>query len=462
MMSLKRVSLPCVPAMVAVASARVGWHEPAAGQTRTADVPKLGPNSIGLTYTPMPDSFKFREAHEVQGWIDRNDAEAMIKHAWEIWGGLSTLTSQEIDGKKYPVFETWVDEFSVFPQPSSGAARPTGKAHPFTRARQLDHTGRAQLQTPAAVGPPAKPVASQLVTVKYTKQIYDGVRVNQYDSTAVMNELNQSWGKNSPPTPLAERSVKPFSDHSIMLKPTYQVVSGTAATLLTYWNGPAASTHPQVPDVDTWTNKMLVIPPGVAEIKVQEIPVVPIDQFYHFRLNQEEASVIKALGAGKAQAGDYAILVAMHVSSREIDNWTWQTFWWSNKKPKIPEGVRPHVAPPFDHYDVAVGYSFTTGPDSPAGLNVVCFNPYLEAGFDASTFVRPGRLGIESNCMSCHRAAAWPPPHPKPSGINYVANGLVDPGDPQLFAGTTKTDFLWGFAKDVPPPASGPATADRP
>jgi hypothetical protein len=55
--------------------------------------------------------------------------------------------------------------------------------------------------------------------------------------------------------------------------------------------------------------------------------------------------------------------------------------------------------------------------------------------------------------MSCHRAAAWPPAQPQPQGINYVANGIIDPGDPRLFAGMTKTDFVWGFALDVAPPS---------
>src|SRR5262249_53919828 len=147
---------------------------------------------------------------------------------------------------------------------------------------------------------------------------------------------------------------------------------------------------------------------------------------------------------GTFKAGDYALLVAMHVSSREIDNWTWQTFWWMLEKPKIPAEVAARVKAPFDHYSTAVGYSFTTGPDTSGGLNVLCFNPYLEAGFSNDTFSAPGQLGIESNCMSCHRTATWPPPA-NDGKAYFTGNGLVRPGDP-YFRETTKTDFIWGLA----------------
>jgi len=46
--------------------------------------------------------------------------------------------------------------------------------------------------------------------------------------------------------------------------------------------------------------------------------------------------------------------------------------------------------------------------------------------------------------MSCHRCAAWPN-----TASFYTANGLIDPGNPTFFTGTTKTDFLWGIPNGV-------------
>ena len=108
-----------------------------------APAPSLGPNSFGLTYTPMPPAFKFQPTATIEGWVQQNDNKAMIQHAWEIWGGLTTLTSQVVDGKpiKVATFETWVDESTVFPTPSAEAAAaraaPGVKARIFSLPRQL-------------------------------------------------------------------------------------------------------------------------------------------------------------------------------------------------------------------------------------------------------------------------------------------------------------------------------------
>jgi hypothetical protein len=447
----------------------LGWHRSRAEQQPASiPIPPLGPNGLGLTYTPMPNTFKFQPKQVVNTWVETNDTKAMIEHAWELWGGLSTMVTQQVDGHAvhYPTFETWVDEFTVFPQPSPFAAAaalaspqasaPRPQAHPFTRPKQLRRRGERFRLADEAAPKPTQPTP-RVVTVKYTKEIYDNVFAHQYNQTAVMLALNESWSKTTPPTPLADQKVQDFDDKSIMIKPVYQIVSGTEGSLVNYWAGPAASTNPSAPGINTWTNKMLVVPPGVPHVTIQGVPVVPVDQFYNFKLNKQEAVYINSMNQGRFKEGDYAILVAMHVSSREIDNWTWETFWWSIDKPKIPDSVRGRVHAPFDHYDVAVGYSFTTGPDSEAGLNVLCFNPYLEADFDNSTFAKPGQLGIESNCMSCHRAATWPPPSLPNNAAYFTANGILKADDP-YFQGTTKVDFIWGFADDVtpPPPPSSP------
>ena len=417
---------------------------------------KLGKNSFGLTYTPMPPAFKFQPKATINGWVKQNDTKAMIQHGWELWGGLTSMTSQTVDGKpvKIATFETWVDELTVFPPPAASlipaTTAPNAKARKFSVPRQFQHDKAAPLKA----GPGVSPIP-RLVSVKYTKEIYDHVQTNKYYQTAVMQALNDSFDKKQ--TPVADRVVRPFPNTSIMLKPTYAVVSGSAATILTYWTGPTDSSNPSVPDVNTWNKKMLVVPPGVAKPSVSDMPDVGVDQFYAIKLNKDEATAITALQQGTAVEGDYALLVAMHVSSREIDNWTWQTFWWSFDKPAIPK-TQPPVTAPFDHYNMAVGYSFTTGPDSPQGLNVVCYNPYLEAGFSNASFSTPGQLGIESNCMSCHRTAAWPF---NVNGPYFTGNGLIKPGD-SYFNGTTKTDFLWGLPEDVPTPAPTAGAAPSP
>ena len=298
--------------------------------------------------------------------------------------------------------------------------------------------------------------------VKYNDVIRRHVADNKYNLGATLKTTNDNWGSSKP---IADRKIIDFPSDAVMLKPVYAVVSGANATILHYWAGPANSSKPDVPDSSTWTKRMVVVPFSLdpKAFRIQDagivLPAVSVNDFYHFKLTKDEADALNQSGQlgqedPKAKEGDYAILVAMHVSSREIDNWTWQTFWWSLDKPSLPKSAQGRVIAPFDHYQIAVGYSFLTDPKNPAALTLTCYNPYLEAGFGNTTFDPPnkGQLGIESNCMSCHRAAAWPRERPN----RYVANGVIDPADPVYFAGKTKTDFLWGIPNGVKPPPSKP------
>ena len=78
------------------------------------------------------------------------------------------------------------------------------------------------------------------------------------------------------------------------------------------------------------------------------------------------------------------------------------------------------------------------------GEPVVTFNPYLETNLfgvlkgDVSSRDSIHWYGVFSNCMSCHRMAAW-------EISNYVPNGNIDPADSILFSKNTKTDFLWSI-----------------
>lgn len=71
------------------------------------------------------------------------------------------------------------------------------------------------------------------------------------------------------------------------------------------------------------------------------------------------------------------------------------------------------------------------GPD-------VCFNPWLEARFPDGGF----GSGTQSNCIACHRRAAYPP-------VNFLPVTRGDPDflqDPAYAAGLVRTSSLWGLA----------------
>jgi hypothetical protein len=384
--------------------------------------------SFGLTPKPMPTWFNFLPQNVINGWVVKHNVKAMTEHAWALWGAVTNPTLEQFRGGPAPVYLTWWPQQDVFAAQSS-LSRLAVSTHGirFDRPHQLNRGGhlagaRTQGDTPL---PGAQPIA---VTVQYNNPIFLQVRTNQYYLTSVLQSINDSWGA----TPLAQQSLEPFPGNSVMTKPTYLFASASAATQLQYWTGPANSDAPSVPAYGRWTDWMWVVPPAI-DINQFRLThndghaVVSVNDFFHFPLTAEDFQPNSILGASGFQSGDFALLVAMHVASREIDNWTWQTFWWSLTPVTIPAPIANRIKTPFNHYQVAVGYSFTND-NTESALPTLCYDPYLETAFDNSVFVKPGQLGIESNCMSCHRSATWPSiaPASAPAGTvnpGYIANG---------------------------------------
>ena len=54
-----------------------------------------------------------------------------------------------------------------------------------------------------------------------------------------------------------------------------------------------------------------------------------VDDFIHHTITAVEAPAVSRQTGMTVSAGDIAILVGMHVTTREATRWTWQTFWWS-------------------------------------------------------------------------------------------------------------------------------------
>ncbi len=468
------VILATVASISAIARSQV----PDASASRPSVSP--GTTSWGLHPTTFPEWFEFENSRTITRWIDQRNTEAMTFHSWRLWGALSSLSRETFRGASAPVFMTWWPQEDTFspPKPAPSAQAITnGLGVRFSRPH-VPTNRFAPIAEPAGA-PTATPLPGSqnpvTVTVQYDNDVYTQVQANQYYSPTVLNNINNGWGN----TPLANQSLQNFPNTSVAIKPTYLFAYANQPTQLQYWTGAANSNTPTTPQYGTWTDWLWVVPPNIdpATFKQQQNdghPVVSVNDFYHFPLTPADFTASNdplngatlfpnnPLSQSGFAPGDYAILVAMHVATREVPTWTWQTFWWTLDTPQIPAPIKSKIRSPFNHYQTAVAYSYTAdGLNSPTSLPTLCFNPYLETGFGNSTFVYPGQLGTESNCISCHRAAVWPaiPPASAPAGsINpgYVADGVINPGDPYLFSGQTKTDFLWGVQNNVATPAPTP------
>jgi hypothetical protein len=207
----------------------------------------------------------------------------------------------------------------------------------------------------------------------------------------------------------------------------------------------------------------------------REYPVVSLDSFYSIVMTKAQADSFSQfalesgddLGAGNSsdpqaikamvKEGNIALLMAMHTTTKEIPNWTWQTFWWAfNPDDPVYGRDRPStIGRPWSNYNMDTAYFMLTPQ---GGGPWIAFNPYLETSLTGCVPV-PGTncgatpqpvnwTGVHTNCMTCHRMAAVGPGSQGRtlSTPPYWPDGYISPDDPSLFGGMTKVDFLWSIA----------------
>jgi hypothetical protein len=163
----------------------------------------------------------------------------------------------------------------------------------------------------------------------------------------------------------------------------------------------------------------------------------------------------------------------MHVNTKTLVNWTWQTYWWQpgdnapNNFPGSKQGMTDNVAGPWRNYAMCTAWNQTKGNASKD--MVVCFNPFLETSSSIPA-------GQSSNCVSCHGVATagalsanglatmnYPANYSAP--IDFTANACTQstPPPPTItstcFADFTKTDFSWAIPSNAMVPPAAPAAA---
>jgi len=236
----------------------------------------------------------------------------------------------------------------------------------------------------------------------------------------------------------------------------WRVVSADDLTLLPVWdpesnspqqfgNNPEDASHP----ASQWPRFVAINPDparfkgqeyaeGIYNGKVQRARIVPLSRFFYFRIDAHTMGTASAsLNGRPARPGDYMIFVGMHVTTKEIPNWVWATFWWHDEPDRGPYAAqRPSsVLAPWRNYLMNVSYDMNE-PRETDGAPHIAFNPYLEG---------PLAGGLKSNCMTCHIQATWKPIQPADT-----TPGAISPGD-RRFADRIRLDFMWTLT-DIPDP----------
>lgn len=375
-----------------------------------------------------------------QDYSKPKNIEGIYTHAWQIWAGLTQKTDLETsNGHQIRVFESWRT-----PQQIKAEEKLTEKnlftltvPHQLAHGTTISKVNEGQLAGFVKYSPAAE------------KHVVEQGLFNQKTAESLINSgASQIIG---------------FPTNSIMIKPVFLPVNlDNGKDTIRVWQGPpkdAITTWGQ----NKWPNSVITI--VKTQNEADNKTTFAISDFIHIKVDENFSEPF-----GKFKVGDYAILVGMHVMTKETTRWTWQSFWWSQfpDKPHFPSSklhasFRKEVSldEASKHYAMTAVYSMKA-PSQPYingkndGESLYAYNPYLEAGFGPKNSSNPVLLGenksgkykgktvqnnygIQTNCMSCHIQARWPQTN---TSLNYNGNRYVD-FQQSYGKDTLQLDFLW-------------------
>ncbi|MBI3568169.1 MAG: hypothetical protein HY084_08220 [Gemmatimonadetes bacterium] len=482
-----------IPALLLVAAAVVGCERGGGGGAASAD--STHPGKYEYVGPPKVRTYPSSNA-TLQRWIAANDTVAIRQHGWDIWESITSMTTYGI-----PAWQTWYSGHEIFEESGETRARVRGR-HGLVEFEVRPGFGhRPGLRRSANGGIPSDPSERVFAFNRFTQSTAEFIWKNGLNQGKVLRDTNDAFTRRG--TPLISRAILTSADStdsaSFVLKPVFQFISGTEVTAVPYWSGDdsRASTDSANPIPSTWNRAVAVDPTGklhpgdsvflpVNNAGPMWMKVVPLSAFYWVKLTVDDSINFTQFGAlngdligvandtslqavlNAARPGNIGLLMAMHVTGKEMPNWTWQSFWWGYdpKDPRFGADRPASIKAPWNHYNMTVAYSMTT----PTGAPLVAYNPYLETSLAGKIPAGKDSLawtGVTTNCMSCHRRAAiaWSGPvDTLPVPQLYGPAGLVNPADPEIFTQPfpgqkgrvplLKTDFLWSVTirGHTPPP----------
>lgn len=476
-------------------------------------------SSTSFTAVPMPSllasGLKFpTDARRINDWVKNstvvNNLETnvdIITHGWDLWDALTSFTDQTNNGQKLRRFETWYTPADIKTALRTQNTNSTFKLQDLNRS----HTGHLKIPHQNTHGI-SENSADVVGFVKCDPTSANHIYNNQLYYFEVLKSMIK-------PGKIA--NIPAFPASSVLIKPVFQVLTDSSSVKISegkyklpVWPG----YHNQIPmeqviskgfGTSEWNNDITITTTGTTDAANK---VFSVNDFIHFKINEAQAEALKGTNfvtGGTPKAGQYAILIGMHVNTRENKRWTWQTFWWSENPtaPQSPSSSLIASKQPRSletaakHYAMGVAYSMIS-PSQPntGGSNAInrgetqkesiyAFNPYLEAGFSEDTFnLSPSpknsttrnysgandtirkyysegyqkvgayratenkyvggklnRAGIETNCMSCHGQARMYDVAVKEDAFQYYAADQYYDMEAPYFKNTVVLDFAWSI-----------------
>jgi hypothetical protein len=369
------------------------------------------------------------------------DLGGQRRHLWHVLGELTRSHSPS----RLPQFLTWSGAKDVF---AITSAAPLATRNTL-RAFEVEESAAARAAHSS--GPPL------IVVAHYNEAAARHIRANALQRRATLQSMTVSRKGGKPDT--VSREVPAFPRSAIVLKSAWWPVAGDAPVAMPVWDAELHIAAAGGNDYPSWRRMVAVCPthgaPRTVEVQLmgrtRRLNCVGIDRFYHLRLdtamveqlrNEPTARKLGAMVLGRAfRPGDYLALVALHVATRELPDWVWGTFWWHDQAVRGPYAAgRPgDLAEPWPNYLMNVAFDANL-PRERDGSPRVVFNPWLEARFADSGHGG----GTVSNCISCHRRAAYPA-----VGPFAVTRGMQQDVRAAGSIASVKTSSLWSLPLQV-------------
>lgn len=399
----------------------------------------------------------------------------VITHGWDIWHALTAYTNESYDDQKLRRFETWYTPDDI---KRALTKQLVNKTEVTLKSIQRN---RGKLKTPSQfhTGKSLTTSTGDIVSfVKYDPSSANHIYDNKLFFESTLNAISES-GANFP-------EITDFPTSGVTLKPVFDPL--TAADLtpekcvdcykISVWPGEQNNPERKFGE-DDWSTFVYVTLTGKTD---KENLIYSIDEFINFKADEAIAK------SREIKKGDFLILRAMHVTTREIKRWTWQTFWWS-PNPESPfepsSNVIANLQPDqldsaAKHYAMAIAYSMVKpvqpyyGGSGKNANSLYAYNPYLEASFGPYQVIKDsiaiggtfstgnqyvqaydidqrvgGKLnqfGMQTNCMSCHGQARYIPgvTTTDSSSHLYITDQYFDLKAP-YFKDAVKLDFTWSI-----------------
>jgi hypothetical protein len=432
-------------------------------------IPQEFPTDLGI------ENFQFPEdSTTIYTWLNNRDTTSITKHAWGIWAGLTAKSDQIYQGDTLLVYETWlgvkeIAEMSGSNNKDGGCTTVKKDRTSLSIPQQFLH---AQLLSNGKELLKATTEGAQIFeTVSYDPSSACYATKNLIFNQSELNKYKVKDGIGRIPS---------FPNTAITTKPTYYTAKPNASGMIQVPVWPGTPNPAKTFGHETWnhyvyvdinnkqTKNKVLVPVSTANPTTDEISKATcnLEDFIHYKLDQDAATYLNAhqdKGSADFVAGDYVLLVGMHVGTKEISNWTWQTYYWAYNptEPFLPSSsyaasLRPQqIKGAAAHYAVSAAYAMVW-PNQPinGGTNknvstIISFNPYLEAGFGPTVFKTKNELdsnlqyGVQTNCMSCHALATA-------SGkISYTTDQYISMDDKKFFQNDVQLDFAWSIQSNI-------------